>query len=330
MTPVKAILHGVRTVNSAKRLVVLLWLALLLLAALAAQPLAGAISNSLAHSKWAQELIRGLDPSWITETIGASRGYVNPSLPGTLGIAFLFALVAHLLVAGGAISVFAADDRRYTAARFFEGCGRYFWRFFRLLIYALIPLGAIFALNSLLNLAQEKLWKDGMVETPLFYATRARVALLLFLLILLGMVVDYARVRLVVEPGRSAIRAFHWSARFVARHFWKCFSIWILLIGLGALFFLAYDLLARLSSAAGASGVFLLLVVQQLYIASRLWLRLTLWSSQTEMYFGLKPLPAPASLPAEVLTWPPESEPLIASGPAPNQFPAEEEAGGPA
>lgn len=327
MTARKAIWLGARTVSRAKRLILVLWIFLTLLAALATTPVAAAISKSLGHSKWAAELIRGLDPSWIMETYRDTHGYVLAAMPVMLGLSLLAALLAHLLIAGGAISVFASQDRRYTAALFFEGCGRYFWRFFRLLLASSLLLGIVLGINAGLKALETRLWGEGMIETPIFYASRVRLALLLFLLVAAGMVADYAKIRLVVEPGRSAIRALLWSMRFAARNFGRCLRIWVVLMLAGALFYFVYDRISRAIPQTSSPGVFLLLIAQQLYIMSRLWLRLTFWASQTEMYFGLKP-PAPASAP-ELFVWPPEPRAVLAE-PALTMPQADEEAAGPA
>ena len=330
MTAFSAISQGIRNASHVKRMIVVLWIFLILMGAVATTPIAAVISRSLGHSLWAHDLLRGLDPSWITEVFHDSRGYPGEAVPVTLGLSLLIALLGHLLAAGGALSVFAAEDRRYTAARFFEGCGRYFWRFFRLMLLSLVLIGIVMAINSGLKAIEEKLWGEGMVETPIFYSTRVRLAFLFFLLVVVGMVTDFAKIRLVVEPGRSAIRAFFWSIRFVVRNFGRCFRIWLSLILAGVALYLLYDRIAAWLPQTTMAGVLLLLTAQQAYILSRLWLRMTFWASETEFYYGLKPQEQAPIEPVSVYTWPPApAGDLTAEAPAPVPN-TDEEAAGPA
>lgn len=323
-TAMAAIFGGLRTVSHAKRLAVLLWVFFLLIAGSAATPAAAVIARSLGHSKWTEELLRGLDPSWVAETLFDTHGCVAPAVPVVFGLTLAMVLIGHLLIAGGAIAVFTSDDRHYTAARFFEGCGRYFWRFFRLFLLSLILCGIALLINSVLKALQQAIWGEGMVETPVFYSTRIRICLLVFLLVVVGMVTDYARIRLVVEPGRSAIRAMSWSIKFVLRNFGRCLLIWIVLMLLGAVLYLLYGRIAALAPQGSLGGALLLAGIQQVYVMSRLWLRLVFWASQAEMYLGLRPPDEVPPVPVQAYE-PPLEEP--ASLPLPQ---TDEEAAGPA
>ncbi len=102
-------------------------------------------------------------------------------------------IVLFMFLAGGAIDRLARDRRVGTAA-FFAACGAGFIRFLRL---GVLLGGASWLL----------LWAD--LPFPI---------VVLVVLFALGLVGDYAQVRMIVEDRRSAIGAVGASLRFVIRH----------------------------------------------------------------------------------------------------------------
>jgi hypothetical protein len=328
MTAMSAISRGARSVNAAKRMIVLAWLGLLLVAAVAAAPAINIVATSLGRSHWAADLMRGLDPSWITEVFLDMRGYLAGAVALPAGLAFGAAILGQLLAAGGALSVLTSEDRRFTAAKFFGGCGRYFWRYFRLFLLSLFFYAAAYLVSASLPAAANRIWGEGMRATPLYVAGQVRNLVAVSLFILVGMVFDYAKIRLVVKPDRSVLRAARQSIAFVAGHFRACAAIWLVLIALGVLFYLVYDRLASWAAAAGAGGVLGLLFAQQAFILSRIWLRFLFWGAQAEYFLGTV-APESVASPGPVFVWP---EPTAAPAAGVSTFlpSTDEEAAGPA
>ena len=97
----------------------------------------------------------------------------------------------------------------------------------------------------------------------------------------IGLVVDYARVRAVVEDRRSMIGALLAALRFVARRPATVAGLWLLNMVLLALLLAGCALLAPTAMGFGRSGPFL---VGQAYAAVHLFATLVAWASQTAYF----------------------------------------------
>ena len=99
----------------------------------------------------------------------------------------------------------------------------------------------------------------------------------------IGLLVDYARVRAVVEDRRSMIGALVAALRFVARRPAAVAGLWLLNMVLLALLLAGCSLLASFAMDVGRSGPFL---VGQVYAAAHLVATLVAWGSQTAYFQG--------------------------------------------
>ena len=97
----------------------------------------------------------------------------------------------------------------------------------------------------------------------------------------IGLVVDYARVRAVVEDRRSAIGALLAGLRFMARRPAPVAGLWVLNVVLLALILAGCSLVAPAAMDLGRIGPFL---VAQMYTAAHLLATLVAWASQTAYF----------------------------------------------
>jgi hypothetical protein len=104
-------------------------------------------------------------------------------------------------------------------------------------------------------------------------------------LILVVIVFDYAKIRVVVEDRRSVVVALLAAIRFVVK---RAGQVWALfaLNGLALIVvLLLYYLVAPGVGSAGWSMVWAF-AIGQLYIAARGWVKLLAWSSQIALFQG--------------------------------------------
>ena len=121
------------------------------------------------------------------------------------------------------------------------------------------------------------------------------------LLVLANVLFDYSKTRLVVEDRRSAAGAIAAAFRFLLHHPREVFGLY----GLNALSFGGLLLVwALIAPGAGGAGVsmWLALIVTQIYIASRLLLKLQFIASQTALFQSRLAHAAYAAAPEPV--WP--------------------------
>ena len=97
----------------------------------------------------------------------------------------------------------------------------------------------------------------------------------------IGLLVDYARVRAVVEDRRSAVGALRAALRFMARRPAPVAGLWVLNLVLLALMLAGCSLVAPAAMGFGRFGPFF---VAQLYTAAHLLAMLVAWASQTSYF----------------------------------------------
>lgn len=193
-------------------------------------------------------------------------------------------LVAWLFLSGGILDRYARQ-RRTRAHGFFAAAGVFFWRFLRLGIIA----GLVY--TFLFLHVHEWLFDDWLtpatrdldVERTAFFWRAGMYAIFALLLAAVNVIVDYAKVRMVVEDRHSAIGALRASTAFIRRHPGEVFGLY----ALNTLVFLVavrlWSLLAPGAGGAGAS-MWLVFLATQLYVLARLAMKLQFMASQTAFF----------------------------------------------
>jgi hypothetical protein len=145
--------------------------------------------------------------------------YDQNSMWGTLvsvnGLLLLLALLASPLIAGGTLEILTGRGSGPTVARFASGAGRYFWRFLRLMILGgvtmLISLGLLSAaLGAIVSRFSDAGWEATSIIGGMAQAVILAIAAGCFTVVL-----DYARIRMVLEPTNRSVKSFFSSLRFV-------------------------------------------------------------------------------------------------------------------
>ncbi len=130
-----------------------------------------------------------------------------------------------------------------------------------------------------------ELIRDVSVERSAFFLRLALYLLFGALLVTVNAVIDYAKVRAVVEDRRSMIGALAAGARFVRRNPGAVAGLYLLNAALFVLVLLVYALVAPGAESTGA-GLWLGFLVSQIYLAGRLWVRLVFFASETVLFQG--------------------------------------------
>ena len=192
-------------------------------------------------------------------------------------------LVLSSFLSGGILDRFARN--RPTRGRgFFGACGAHFPAIARLGLIALAGYTLIFAWIHPLLFATvyPRLTHEVAVERTAFGLRAALYLIFLALLVLVNIVIDYARIRIVVEDRRSAIGALVAGARFVRRNFAAAVAVYLL----NAFLFLAAIGLYALAAPGAAVPPWLMVLAGETYILLRHFLKLTFYASETALFQG--------------------------------------------
>jgi hypothetical protein len=303
MLPAPAFLDGVRRAARARALLVGLFTVTLLVALPLSLALRAMIAGDLGPSAAAITAAEGANHDWWQEFSARAGGLGTTFVPTIIGFGAVLQNLSALLdneplattIAGataawlvlwsflsGGILDRLARDRPTRAAGFFAACGLHFWRLLRLgvLAWAVYYLLFGFLHQTLLVDLYESATRDVNVERTAFLIRLGGYAVFGSLLIAVNLLVDYARIRIVVEDRRSALGALVAATRFVLRNFWSV----ILLYLLNAAAFLALIALYALVAPGAGTGLVLMLVIGQGYILARHFLKLVGYASGISLF----------------------------------------------
>jgi hypothetical protein len=289
-----AVRQGLSITRRSGSAVAILFLVNLVAATLAGFPIYRGIRDFTGHSLMSRELARGFSVDWLTDfTFNNPRGFDRYAI--VIVWMGLVSLALNSILAGGVLAHFNAPGVKYSLGDFFRNTGRYGWRLLRLLVIGLICYWNVFYfLNEKLGHWVGDRTGNWADDRSVFYV---RLGVLLLLLLGLGfvnLVMDYARVRLVLEEGTGAIQAFLASLGFSLGRFRRAIGVYVIPSLCGLALLGVYRLLLPWrfvnASIAGASqarellALTGLLVVQQLVMFARYWFRVATWASEWALY----------------------------------------------
>ncbi len=189
----------------------------------------------------------------------------------SLGIGVLFYALVSALLTGGVIDSLKSPPRSPFLPRFMGGCGRYAFRYLRLTVYLGIALLGVYWLNRGLDRLIVLAFDQTDHEIAAFWAMRGKQGLILVVLLLLAAIFDLARVLTAFEDRAHMIGALLTSFGYIGRHLGSILALYALLLALSVAPFAPYLLLTH--ALLPAASVAFLLLVQQLLVLLRHWLR---------------------------------------------------------
>jgi hypothetical protein len=207
----------------------------------------------------------------------------RPIVPA-IALALGFYMLVWLFLQGGILDRYARG-RRIGAYGFFAASGIFFLRFLRLGIVAGIAYGFLFAYvhEWLFGRWYVNVTRDIAVERTVFYWRVLMYAIFIALLALTTTVLDYAKVRAVVEDRRSMAGALIAAIRFIIRNPGRVAGLYLtntfLFLGVVVVW-------ALIDPGAGGSGASMWagVLLSQGYILARLIVKLQVLASETALF----------------------------------------------
>jgi hypothetical protein len=295
----------------------------------------GALASHLGNSLAAEQAASSINYDWWQEFLAQATGLGTTFSPSIIGFASVLDNIGGVLDARARIAPLAAALALYLAgwaflsggildryARqrpiqahgFFAASGVYGFRFVRLAIAAGLAYWWLFAYVHpwLFETQFDNLTRGMNVERTAFLVRLIFYVLFGTIVLAVNLVVDYAKVRIVVEDRRSALGAITAAMRFISHHPRPVLGLY----GLNGLTFLALIAVwALIAPGVGGSGVtmWIAFVLSQLYIVARLLLKSQFIASQIALFQAN--LTHASYVSAPVPTWP-DSPAAEAIGPS--------------
>lgn len=305
MTPWQAFVDGAARVRRAAVLVAVLWLATVVAAWPFALSLRGMIRAHLGSSLAAGAAAHGVNFDWWNEFLAQASGIGQSFVPAIIGFAAVLQNVSALADAEGlragvgtavagylALSVFLtggvldrlARNRRVGTYAFFAACGTYFFRLLRLTLLAALVYWALFTVlhSWLFDTVFTSLTRNVTVERTAILYRALLYGAFAVAVAAVNLVVDYAKVRMVVEDRRSALGALMSALRFVARNTRAAFALYALNVAVFLLVVALYGLIVP--GAAGGLTAWLAFFIGQVYITARIAVRLIFSAGELALF----------------------------------------------
>ncbi|MCX6565690.1 MAG: hypothetical protein NTW38_04590 [Candidatus Aminicenantes bacterium] len=281
---------GIRTASARPKIILLLWAANVLFASIAYVLFASVFASALGPSGAAAGLMKKADMNVLLEAIVNSGRPMGVMQAALFAVILIYFLVSIFLQGGILRGLVESSPEARSGRVFFDGGARYYGRFFRLAFCSLLLWIAAAVVFIVLNIALRAVTKNSTNEQLTFTLSLFKIAFVLFLVFLIKMIMDYARIRMVTRDANKALPALLSSARYVFGHPGSTLVLYYLLgltgLSILALWRLVISPIRMTTAAAVWAGFFL----TQLFIASRGWLHLAYQAAQLVNFQSQKTL----------------------------------------
>jgi len=277
----KLFIQGFSTANRRARMVIYLWLTNFLFSLLIVTPFYLLINKEFSRSLMGDTLAEGFGLLWF-----ADIAYKYKDIPGIFagwmlvpGVIFLF---LYIFLNGGLIGRIADERETINFEKFFSDCGKYFFRFLRVFLISLFGYALVVLIYRLIC-SLFKIWtENASSEWPLIISSNLKFLILLLLFSIIRMYFDYVKIRLVVEDSKRTVLVSILNLTFIGKRFFRAWFLYLLVGIIGLIFGLIYLGISRILPSSGYL-VIMVFIWQQIYILSRMWVKLLFFS--TEYHF---------------------------------------------
>jgi len=283
MTITNAYHSGWKKVWKNKRMWVLLYLLNFVFALLSAVPFSGFLSKSLGNTLASSQMLDGFDYTFISDLMREYGSGFSVVMNLSVGIILLF-FIFSIFWMGGILSILKREDDDYSFRKFWQGSAIYFWKLIRLTFYftffQIIILGFfvfLFLQNGISPFELENemvIIRSVMILLPIY----------LFFATVFFMIQDYAKIHILHSETTWIFQPIKNSFRFVFKNFRKCFGLYLLNLLTFLTFFGIYWILSNGFKSNSTPTIFLLFLIGQAFIFSRIAVKLLNLGSALEMY----------------------------------------------
>ncbi len=284
MTTGKAIKQGFVITRRVRSAVWILFLVNLGLAALAGLPIYHGILRFTAYSLLSQTLARGFSQDWLTDFSVNGHGSLN-RYAAVIVVIGLLSIPVNSVLAGGVMARFRTPKQTSSLGDFLRDTARYAGRLLRLMIIGLVCYWIIFwLLNQWLRTSLDRWARDWLDDRPIFWLHLSVFVALFLALTFVNVVMDYARVKLILDESSSALEALLAALGFCLARLRKAATVYAVPSLCGIALLGVYRLLVPWHLVHNPFSVVLLFIGQQLIMAGRYWFRVAAWGSEWSLY----------------------------------------------
>ncbi|MFQ6082672.1 MAG: hypothetical protein ACE5WD_04845 [Candidatus Aminicenantia bacterium] len=291
MRILKCYYKGIKEATFQPKMVFLLWIFNLMLGLIVFFQAFRILSRVIGSNLTADQLLKKFDFNFFFELL-AYQGESIRSVFSMIFILFFIYFLVSIFLSGGILFTlthprklnYFENNKESFAQVFFQGGGKFFGRFFRLAIYSLILWIALIGIYFLMSFLSKVLTNHGANEQLAYYLFWVRIGVGLFLIFLIKMILDYTRIKIVNENCRKVFSSLLKIIKFVFKKLAQTLALYYSLLFAGLILFGIYFALKQLIPVDSLVTIVVLLFIQQIFIASRGWLKIAFLAAQLRFY----------------------------------------------
>jgi hypothetical protein len=291
MKVLKSYYEGIKEATVQAKMVFILWLVNFLFGSVIFYLFFGAFYRAMGRSAVAEDLLMRFDFNFLVEFMFNHRESITTIFSSIVVLTLLYLLVSTFLFGGILFSLtlrlkpshLEGDGRKF-AQIFFQGAGKFFGRFFRLMVYSLLLWIASLILFVFVNLFINSFagWKAG--EKAFFYSLWLRLGIAFFIFFMVRMILDYARIKIAFEDSPKVFHSLLEMINYVLKKLGKTLALYYLLLLTGVVFFAVLWALKSIIPQNSFITIIIAFVVGQVFIACQAWLRIAFQKAQLVFY----------------------------------------------
>jgi hypothetical protein len=269
-----------RTLKSVKG-VLIIWFLSLLLVSLVVFPLKGILISGFGKSMITEKLAEGINIEVFTDLSSNLKNLLFSFSRGLL-ILILTGFLMNTFLCGGLFDSLKGSTGKFSAGEFFKASAKNFWSFLfisliiNIIIFFLAILLVMLPISVVSNAAAQEdgaVLKTGIILIPIF----------LLLVVMLFLVIDYARAWQVSADRNECFKALGFGFRQTFRTFLSSYPLMIILLIVQVLYgLLVLNILPGMKPVTG-NGVFLLFLLSQFLFFVKILLKAWRYGSVTSL-----------------------------------------------
>lgn len=262
---------------------VLLYLLNFVFALLSAVPFSGFLSKSIGHSLANTKMLDGFDYTFISDLLREYGSGFSVVMNLSMGIIILF-FIFSIFWMGGILSILKNEENDYSFRKFWQGSAFYFWKLTRLTFYFIFFQIVILGFFAFLFLRQGISPFGVESEVSIIKSIMILLPIYLFFASIFFMIQDYAKIHIVHDDTKFIFQSIKNAFRFVLKNFRKCFGLYLLNLLTFLVFFGIYWILSNSFKSNSTPTIFLLFLIGQAFIFSRIAVKLLNLGSAMELF----------------------------------------------
>jgi hypothetical protein len=261
----------------------LFWMGNMIFAILLTGPVFIFLKESLQHNVQADKLTETFDYLWFLE-LHYTFSEIIETMPIILIMAGIIFMFIQVFLSGGMYQILSGEAEKNHFIDFFYGCVRYFYRFFKVFLISILCYTGLYFVNIVYLNYIDILSVNSESEFLIMLFNLLRYATIVLLFGTLNLIFDYVRIRIVIHQNYYVLKDVWLSFKLVVKKFWRVSILFWFFVAIGVLLYIVHTQLDNYFNPTNYIAVFGVLIMHQVYIVIKIWLKLFLMSSQIEFY----------------------------------------------